>query len=131
MPNSNVPCFTLRADNPRHIKVLVAGVRWAEQRFGAVGAFTQQIQAAITDFEGNQHAQCTLRADDSRHLSLLIAAVRWAEQELGARAGFTQQIRAVMRDFEVYQQTQVPKQEAQQQRESSGHPGIFSRFPRF
>jgi hypothetical protein len=131
MPEAAVPCFTLCADDPRHIKVLVAGLRWAEQQRGTVCQLTQQIAAAIREVETHQQARLTLRADDPRHLSLLIAALRGAEQAMGVRAAVTEQIRAAVREFEVYQQMQSPKQEAHQRREGPGHPGIFSRFPRF
>jgi hypothetical protein len=50
-PAEDVPSFTLRADDSRHLKVLIAGLRWAEQQFGARHAFTQEIAAAVRTFD--------------------------------------------------------------------------------
>jgi len=131
-PDTPAPCFTLRADDRRHIWVLVAGLRWAEQEFGPVNAFTQSIAGAIREFEAYRPAEhadakpptLTLRAGGLAHFRLLIAALRWSERQYGVRDTFTQQIRTAVRECEVYRQTQGIDKEVRR-------PHSDLRWPRF
>ncbi len=111
-PEERVPSYPLRASNKRHLKALVAGLRWSEATFGTGDEFTQEIAAVIRTLEANansapeQPGTCyRLRASEGRHLGLLIAALRWSEQTFGTRDAFTLEIGAATRAFEVYEQT--------------------------